>query len=174
MGKISCAFLSLFLLIVISSFAQNGNGLPKGYAYSREILGGANPSAIPHENGGTSTRASKPSVQYFIYMEAATAVDIKSVWVDGVAFSVTSEKMTAPVMMQNATVPGNKSDTLVANTKNMLWQIQLKDKMKEGKRNAAMVQLAHSNAVVVVYSRKGKVSLLPIKKIKKLSPVALS
>jgi hypothetical protein len=171
-GKNICTLLSL--LFVFSAFSQNGNTLPKAYAYSREVLGGTRPSVIANENGSTSTRASKPAVQYFIYIETTTATDIQSVWVEGKQFSVTKEKMTAPVIIQNATVPGKKNDTLVADTKNMVWQIQLKDKMREGKRSAALNQLINNNAIVILCSRKGKISQLPVKKIKKLSPVALS
>jgi hypothetical protein len=170
--KSGCVLLSV--LLVLSSFAQNTNGLPKGYVYSREVLVGAKPSVVADENGGNTTRASKPSVQYFIYVEAATAIDIQSIWVEGTAFSVTKEKVTAPVIIENATVPGNKNDTLVRNTKYMLWQIQLKDKIKAAKRSATLSQLINNNAVVIQCIRKGKISQLPVKKIKKLSPVALS
>lgn len=171
-SKNICALLSL--LFFFPAFSQSGNTLPKAYAYSREVLGGAKRSVVAEENGGISTRASKPAVQYFIYIETATAADIQSVWVEGKNFSVTKEKIETPVIIQNATVPGKMNDTLLADTKNMVWQIQLKDKMKEGKRSAALNQLISNNAIVILYSRKGKVWKLPVKKIKKLSPVALS
>jgi hypothetical protein len=171
-SKVSGVILSL--LIGMVALSQNGKGLPKAYAYSREILGGKNPSVTTDENGGTSTRAYKPAVQYFIYLEAATAADIKSVWVEGSEFSITKERVFTPVIIQNATVPGNVNDTLVAATKYSVWQIQLKDKMKTAKNNATVAQLVRSNAVVIVYGHKEKTFQLVIKKIKKLSPVALS
>jgi len=124
--KIIYAFGSL--LIAISSFSQGGI-VPKAYAYSRETLSGIRPSIIADENGGTSTRTHKPSLQYFIYIEtvAGLNLEIKSVWVNGRQFSIIKEKIITPVIIQNGTMPDKTKDTLVVHTKNIVWQLNLKN-----------------------------------------------
>jgi hypothetical protein len=171
--KIICVFINL--LIVISSFSQNGKSLPKGYAYSREVLGGVRPSIIADENGGTSTRTRKPSHQYYIYIETPAVIKygIKSVWINGKQFSIDIEKVHSPVIIENSTMPDKTKDTLVAFTKNIVWQIQLKNEKKEDKKSVALKKLIDKNEMVIIYTCKGKTQLLPIKKIKGLSPVAL-
>lgn len=166
-------FVLLALLFVSPVYSQAEQS-PKAHAYSREVLGGSRRVATADETGKSPTSAAKPSLQYYIYVESNSALNIKTIWIEGKQFSVATEKIATPVILQNATVPGKKADTLVKATQNNVWQVQLKDKLKDGKRTAALVRLLRNNDVVIVYERKGKLLQLPVKRIYKLSSVALS
>ncbi len=172
MGK-RILFMLQFFLYVLPVFSQ-ADPYPKAHAYSREILGGARRAATADETGKSTTSAAEPSLQYYIYVESNSVINIKTVWVEGKQFSVATEKIASPVILQNATIPGNKVDTLIRATKSNVWQVLLKDKLKDGKRTATLVRLLRNNDIVIVYERKGKLIQLPVKKINKLPPVALS
>ena len=142
-------FILLALLFVLPVFSQTRQSL-KAHAYSREVLGGSRRGASADETGKSSTSMAKPSLQYYIYVESNSTINIKTIWVEGRQFSVVTEKIASPVILENATVPGKKADTLIKATKNNVWQVQLKDKLKEGKRNAALVRLLRNNDIVIV------------------------
>jgi hypothetical protein len=167
-------FLCCFI-ITGRSFSQAKLNLPKTFAYSREILRGVRPSIIADENGNTSERVAKPSLQYSIYIEAAaTPVPIiKSVWVKGRSFSFTKEKISTPVLIQNGTLPDKATDTLIAFTKKTVWQLQLKDEKKESKKAGSLNRLTGKNAIVIEYTCNGKAYLLTVKEIKKLPAITL-
>jgi hypothetical protein len=155
--------------------AQKNILLPKAYAFSRQVLGGKKPTNIPDENGNTIKNVTNPSVQYFIYVVARQGSNLvlKNIWIKGQQYAATQLKELSPVVISNASMPGNDHDTLIAATKNTVWRIQVKEVKKTVTISNTLEQFLHKNELVIEYRDKVKSGTLPVKEIKKLSDIAL-
>lgn len=174
--KNSLIVLLVFLLATSNLLAQqNKNVLPKMHAFSKEVLGGASPKATIDETGNTKQKEAKASLQYYFYIETLKnqVLDIRNIWMDGKAYKVTRQKAVLPIVLPGMVTPSSTTaDTLVASSKNSFWRVDLNG-IAAIKGKAAVNKLLQSNAVVAEYMYKGKVYLVGVKEIKKLSPLVL-
>jgi hypothetical protein len=175
--KNKLVFLLLALVIYGGVQAQSGKtSLPVLHAYSKEVLGGAAPVETVDETGNTKQRTSKPSVQYYFYMEAATkqTLRVQYIWMEGKAYKVTLLPITTPVVLPGTpTLSGPVGDTIIARSKNSFWKVELNGIASGVKQKASVTKLQQSNALVADCIYKGKACLVTGKTIKKLSPLVL-
>lgn len=173
-------FVLLFLLASIylpQSCGQAGRSITKGYAYSRETLGGAAPTVKVDENGTASESVRRAAQQYYIYIEVPRPPDVtvKSVWIKGMKFDAgVTEVPSTPVVLSNLSVT-METDTLVPKTVNKVWQVvpAAGGSAASGAAVKAARTAAAADEVEIEYVYKGKTFRFPIHEIKKLHPVAL-
>ena len=169
-------FVFLLLLAPIylpQSCNQAGNSITKGYAYSRETLGGAAPTVKVDENGTASESVRRAAQQYYIYVEVPRPLDVtvKSVWIKGNRYDAgITEVPSTPVVLSNPSVT-METDTLVPHTVNKVWQVVPAPGGTAVSSPAAKAGVADD--VEIEYMYKGKTFRYTIHEMKKLHPVAL-
>lgn len=176
MKNYSSIVLVLFIVVGNINAQPATTTLPRLHGFSKEVLGGAAPAVTIDENGNTKEKTAKPSYQYYFYIETAKnqLLDIRCVWMDGKAYKTTRQKITLPIVLPGTpTLSSTGGDTLIRNSKNNFWKLELNGIAKDYALKTSVKARQKSNALVVEYLHKGKSYLLTLKEIKKLSPLVL-
>jgi hypothetical protein len=167
----------LFTVLLLAAFPYIlAQTKPGGYAYSQEVIPGIRAARTIDEKGNITETAPKSSPHYLLYITASSAspVSVTKAWINGKLFNASAEKISAPVILKNPSLPGDKGDTLIGVSKKNLWQVQLKGEDAAKAATTGSLQKAISrNAVVIAYQRNGKSGLICLKSIKKLPAVSL-
>jgi hypothetical protein len=111
---------------------------------------------------------------YFIYVETKNDCNLRAtrIWLDGKAYNITREEITnIPVVIQHSH-PGTPPDTLVKQTDNKVYRIQLKEESKTtpvGK----IIKLQTESKIIIEYTNRSRTDYFSIKEIKRIAPMVL-
>jgi hypothetical protein len=165
-------FILLLTCIEESIFAQKCS-VKKGYAYERTTLSGTPPRKVLDESGNQVERPVKQKSSYFIYMEVKKHSKVQPVrmWIDGKGFTVTSEEINSPVII-NYELPRTAPDTLIQQNSHRIIKIQPTADLTD-LPDAKLTRKINSARVVIEYTRNSKTYYHLIKEIQKLPPLVL-
>ena len=113
---------TLFIGCLVGGFVA-AQPVVKGYAWKQQSARGAKPTAVAGESGSKAAGAAAGSGTLHIFLEYKQAQNIVPyrIWIDGKPYRVTNDmKPGGSVIFQ--TEP-DRSDTLVAPTKNQIVQV---------------------------------------------------
>jgi hypothetical protein len=169
------SFTILFLCIIpMLSFTQPS---VKIYAYSQVSTPGTVPS-VPSEGGtGNEKYSVQPGAIYYIYatLSPNVRISVVEVWIHGKHYQVSVEKiLKTPVYSINNDHPTQpKTEVLVPATKQQVLYIAPLGEGTDKRLKASWFnKMLKSSELIVSYLYKGKKYFIPVKKIKKLQPVA--
>lgn len=110
----------------------------------------------------------------FIYVETKNDCNFRAtrVWLDGKAYNMMREEiLTMPVVIQHSH-PGSTPDTLVKQTDNKVYRIQLKEESNThpGKK---ILKMGEEAKIIIEYINRSRTEYFPIKEIKRIAPMVL-
>lgn len=166
-------FLLLGAFIVSPSRAQHCI-IQKGYAFQRTTIPGNVPRTTLDETGKVIEAPVKTMNTLFIYVETKNDCNFRAtrVWLDGKAYNMMREEiLTMPVVIQHSH-PGSTPDTLVKQTDNKVYRIQLKEESNThpGKK---ILKMGEEAKIIIEYINRSRTEYFPIKEIKRIAPMVL-
>lgn len=153
----------LLICFVLATEILAAQPVLKLYGYSQEVIPGNIP-VVPDENGGIKPKRAVVNTQYYIYVQADSAVQVQlvEVWLAGQWDTVSSQSVVAtPVIVsypeKKTLVPVTRKKVLQLNPGDILTGVM--------KPSAALQKLMKANALVVAYLWKGKKYYAALKKL---------
>jgi len=161
---------SVFLLLVLTTSLMAQSPVKETLAYSRKTIPGT-----PGNNSGTQSSQNPFPVSYFIYVvvKKGVVISVTGVCLKGKRYDATWKKVDSPVLIeQDVGVPTGEKDTLVKETSDDVYQVELeKPKHPDGK-DCTGDTLAQRHEVVVCLKSGGATWYGLATKIVPLHPAA--
>jgi hypothetical protein len=167
--------LLLFLAVVctiIPSKAQHCI-IQKGYAFQRATIPGNIPRTLD-ESGKVIEAPVKMMNTYFIFVETKNNCNLRStrIWLARKAYNITREEIiNMPVVIQPSH-PGSAPDTLVKQTDNKVYRIEMKEESKTNPPKQIMKMQTETN-IIIEYTNRSRTEYFQIKEIKRIAPMVL-
>ncbi|HKH62574.1 MAG TPA: hypothetical protein VKA49_17145, partial [Flavitalea sp.] len=111
---------------------------------------------------------------YFIYVETKNDCNLRAtrIWLDGKAYNITREEiLNIPVVIQHSH-PGSTPDTLVKQTDNKVYRIELKEESKTNPPKKIM-KMQLETKIIIEYTNRSRTEYFQIKEIKRIAPMVL-
>ena len=166
-------FFLAALFTIIPSQAQHCI-IQKGYAFQRATIPGNIPRTTLDESGKVIEAPVKMMNTYFIYVETKDNCNLRAtrLWLDGKAYNINREEIVKmPVVIQES-YPGSVPDTLVKQTDNKVYRIELKEESKTNPPHKVMKMQTEAK-IIIEYTNRSRTEYFQIKEIKRIAPMVL-
>jgi len=142
------------------------------YGYSRETVPGI--PAGPGAQGGIQGQKVFPVTYYlFVEVERGSEVSAEWAWIRGNYYDCTLAKVSSPVTVESdPRVPTGMKETLVPNTQNDVYRVDLGNLKMHSTSNDREKELVANNDAVIALSVNKSHTYVAIKSLKALRPAA--
>ena len=147
--------------------------IQKGYAFQRATIPGNIPRTLD-ESGKVIEAPVKMMNTYFFYVETKDNCNLRTtrLWLDGKAYNIGREEIVnMPVVIQPSH-PGSAPDTLVKQTDNKVYRIELKEESKTDPPKKVLNLQAEAK-IIIEYTNRSRTEYFQIKEIKRIAPTVL-
>jgi hypothetical protein len=169
---------NIFLMVLFSLFAGQlfpQNPVIKSYAFSRNVIAGVRKVTSFNKDNPEEQKPGTFTTSYFLYLEVKKEFkfSVTMIWLKDRYFSVTCQKITAPVLIEGTMSVVNKQrDTLVNKTANDVYEIKPEKEIFPNSKESSAFTHTGSNEVVFFLKSCYKNYCSTVRKIKILEPFA--
>lgn len=146
----------------------------KGYAYQRATIPGIIPRKTLDESGKEIEAPVKMMNTYFIYVEIKRGCNLQvtRIWISGKAYHIRQEEVKNTPVVIHHTHPGTPADTLVMQTNNQVFRIQLQEEWNHKPDNKVISKYPGAK-IIIEYIHKSRPVYYRIQDIKRIAPMVL-
>lgn len=169
-------FIPVFLFaIVISGFTQIKPPVKKFYGYKQASIPGILPDYSEENDIKTAGKAKpKQNYNYWFYLEIPKTekINITGLWISGIRHTIKAETINDLPVRKIIFTGLDKNDTtiMVPATKNKVMLIYPSGESKDIGDSKYVLNLNHTNELVIRYTWKNKIYYTTVKKLKELNP----
>ncbi|MEO6639101.1 MAG: hypothetical protein ABIN25_12550 [Ginsengibacter sp.] len=172
--KVIVRLIAGCILLAAQSCSQS-HKITRGYAFARSIMPGVKKGVSLNEDGTVTEKPIIPGVKYFIFFETKDSANpqVKNVWIRGMEYSVTIEKIKdIPVGISADSFNPHREDSTTLN-KMFLWQINVGQMITLPGENRNKPSPLKEPEVLIPFLDKNKIQYFSIAKLQYLEPMML-